>query len=446
MNLDVPAGRVVAEYRQDGQYVEEVRITNVPSFLHSRDLEIDAPGLGKLKVDVAYGGNFYCIVDPQENFTDLADISVGDILRWSPALRPAMNERYSFIHPEKPEHPRAAATSCGPASRRSPARPRATPCSTATRPSTARPAAPAPRRAWRSGTARGKLKVGDAFIHESIIGSIFNGRVEKAVKVGDYDGIVPSIAGWARQTGHQHHLHRRPRPVRPRLLPRLGGNLEDHRHQGLAGRPAAQGRPLQLVGRQLHGGLRLHRGGGRDRRGRHRLCRMLSAGVGLPALLCQGRARRHRRDRPQADRARPHRPRAAQPADGRGAARPPLRQGADRHRLLGHPGQGRGPAGLQAAGRRRAGRRQALPRHQPGRLRGDGRKDRRLSRRRLHEIPAQGRRRRQRRHRPHPGLPRHPRSPPTSSSPTPIPAGARPMRRAWSTPWPTSTSISSSPA
>ena len=49
--------------------------------------------------------------------------------------------------------------------------------------------------------ARGKLKVGDAFIHESIIGSIFKGRVEKAVRVGNVDGIVPSIAGWARQTG-----------------------------------------------------------------------------------------------------------------------------------------------------------------------------------------------------------------------------------------------------
>jgi 4-hydroxyproline epimerase len=49
--------------------------------------------------------------------------------------------------------------------------------------------------------ARGKLKVGDDFIHESIIGSIFKGRVEQSVRVGNVDGIVPSIAGWARQTG-----------------------------------------------------------------------------------------------------------------------------------------------------------------------------------------------------------------------------------------------------
>ena len=40
------------------------------------------------------------IVDPQENFSDLSDVSVGDLLRWSPLLRKAMNERYSFVHPE----------------------------------------------------------------------------------------------------------------------------------------------------------------------------------------------------------------------------------------------------------------------------------------------------------------------------------------------------------
>ena len=200
LNLDVPAGKVVAEYRMEGEYVEEVRLTNVPSFLHSRDLEIDAPGLGKLRVDVAYGGNFYCIVDPQENFADLADVTVGDLLRWSPALRQAMNERYSFVHPEndnirgcshimwtgRPQKPGSTARNAvfygDKAIDRSP-------CGTGT---SARMAQ------WYG---RGKLNVGDAFIHESIIGSIFNGRVEKAVTVGNYDGIVPSIAGWARQTG-----------------------------------------------------------------------------------------------------------------------------------------------------------------------------------------------------------------------------------------------------
>jgi 4-hydroxyproline epimerase len=49
--------------------------------------------------------------------------------------------------------------------------------------------------------ARGKLAVGQEFVHESIIGSLFDGRVEGAARVGNHDAIVPSIAGWARQHG-----------------------------------------------------------------------------------------------------------------------------------------------------------------------------------------------------------------------------------------------------
>src|ERR1700758_1106051 len=59
LRLDTPAGLGVAEYRQEGPYVEEVRITNVPAYLHARGLTAECPGLGEVAVDVAYGGNFY---------------------------------------------------------------------------------------------------------------------------------------------------------------------------------------------------------------------------------------------------------------------------------------------------------------------------------------------------------------------------------------------------
>ena len=49
--------------------------------------------------------------------------------------------------------------------------------------------------------ARGRLRVGDEFVHESIIGSLFEGRVEGAARVGEHAAIVPSVAGWARLTG-----------------------------------------------------------------------------------------------------------------------------------------------------------------------------------------------------------------------------------------------------
>ncbi|WP_395019970.1 4-hydroxyproline epimerase [Dongia sp.] len=201
LRLETPAGLVIAEYNQVGEYVESVRLTNVPAFLHSEGLEIDCPDLGPIKVDVAYGGNFYAIVEPQANYRDMADFTAGDLVRMSPILRKRMNERYSFQHPENPtikglshilwtgapKHPEADARNAvfygDKAIDRSP-------CGTGT----------SARMAQLS--AKGKLKVGDSFVHESIIGSLFKGRVVKEAKVGNHAAIIPSIEGWARVTGY----------------------------------------------------------------------------------------------------------------------------------------------------------------------------------------------------------------------------------------------------
>ncbi|GGD17054.1 4-hydroxyproline epimerase [Aureimonas glaciei] len=201
LRLDTPAGLVVATYRQEGQFVEEVRLTNVPAFLHSEALEIDCPGLGSLTVDVAYGGNFYAIVDAQDNFRDMADFSAGQLVQLSGPLRRALNERYSFVHPEKPEIQglshilwTGAPTVAGATARNAvfygdKAIDRS-PCGTGTSARIAQ---------W---AAKGKLAVGDDFIHESIIGSLFKGRVEAEAIVGGRPAFVPSIAGWARTTGY----------------------------------------------------------------------------------------------------------------------------------------------------------------------------------------------------------------------------------------------------
>src|SRR5919108_5248601 len=72
LRLETPAGLVIAEYEQKGEYVESVRLTNVPCFLHSAGLEAECPGIGRIKVDVAYGGNFYAIVEPQPGYPGVA--------------------------------------------------------------------------------------------------------------------------------------------------------------------------------------------------------------------------------------------------------------------------------------------------------------------------------------------------------------------------------------
>ncbi|MEM9106494.1 MAG: 4-hydroxyproline epimerase [Pseudomonadota bacterium] len=200
LRLDTPAGLVVAEYRQEGRFVEEVRLTNVPSFLYREGLTAVVDGLGELRVDVAYGGNFYAIVEIQPAFEDMAQHRAGELVSWATALRSALNEKYDFVHPEqadiaglshimwtgkptKPEaHARNAVLYGDKAIDRSP-------CGTGT---SARMALEA---------ARGNIGAGDDFVHESIIGSLFHGRVEATAKVGDRDAIVPSIGGWARVTG-----------------------------------------------------------------------------------------------------------------------------------------------------------------------------------------------------------------------------------------------------
>jgi 4-hydroxyproline epimerase len=200
LRLDTPAGLVVAEYRQDGPYVEEVRITNVPSFLYAEKLAVECPVLGKLQVDVAYGGNFYAIVEPQENFSDMADHSAGDLVAWSPVLRARLNESYSFAHPEHPEINRLSHIlwTGKPTNAEADARNAVfygdkaidrSPCGTGT----------SARMAQLH--AKGRLKAGDSFVHESIIGSLFRGRVEAETAVANKPAIVPSIGGWARQTG-----------------------------------------------------------------------------------------------------------------------------------------------------------------------------------------------------------------------------------------------------
>jgi 4-hydroxyproline epimerase len=200
LRLDTPAGRVDARYEMDGERVASVRFTNVPSFLAAEGLEVECPDLGTLTVDVAYGGNFYAIVDPQERFRDLADFAVADLVRWSPVVRRRLNERYTFEHPERPvicglshvlwtgapRHPEAHARNAVFYGEKAIDR---SPCGTGTSSRMAQ---------W---AARGKLGAGDDFVHESVIGSLFRGRVEAVARVGDHDAIVPSIEGSAFVTG-----------------------------------------------------------------------------------------------------------------------------------------------------------------------------------------------------------------------------------------------------
>lgn len=201
LRMEAPAGLVLVEYKQEGKKVKSVKLTNVKSFLAAENLEIESDELGKLKVDVAYGGNFYCIVDPQENFPGLEHFKAEQLISMARSLRSKMNEKYEFVHPEHPSirglsHVLWTGKTLDPTST---ARNAVfygdkaidrSPCGTGT---SARMAQ------WH---AKGWLKPGQDFIHESFIGSKFTGRIEEETEIAGKTAMIPSIEGWAMVTGY----------------------------------------------------------------------------------------------------------------------------------------------------------------------------------------------------------------------------------------------------
>lgn len=203
INMEAPAGLVKIEYKQVGKKVEWVKLTNVKSYLAAEYLTIDCPELGELVFDVAYGGNYYAIVDPQKNFSGIQDFTASKIVQYSQVLRKRINEKYPdlFIHPENDtirdvSHMLWTGSPIDPSSSgrnavfygdkaidRSP-------CGTGTSARIAQL------------HAKGLLKKGDEFVHESYIGSKFVGRIEEETSIGAIKAIVPSIQGWAKIYGY----------------------------------------------------------------------------------------------------------------------------------------------------------------------------------------------------------------------------------------------------
>ncbi len=211
VRMEAPAGLVVIDYKTDFSTsleqspstplrVKSVKLTNVPSFLEAEGLNIESPDLGPLKFDMAYGGNFYAIIDEQENFKGIQHYTASQLISYSGEIRKRINEQYNFVHPEdetikgcshilwtgdvmdKNSTARNAVFYGDKAIDRSP-------CGTGT---SARMAQ------WY---AKGKLKKGDQFIHESIIGSKFTGTIEEELMIGEKKAIRPGIEGWARIYG-----------------------------------------------------------------------------------------------------------------------------------------------------------------------------------------------------------------------------------------------------
>jgi 4-hydroxyproline epimerase len=203
IRMETPAGLVEIEYRQSGSKVEWVKLINVKSYLAADGLSIDCPELGELLFDVAYGGNFYAIIDPQENYSGLENHAANEIIRYSQIIRDRINRKYPdmFVHPENatirdvshllwtgdPIDPGSSGRNAvfygDKAIDRSP-------CGTGT----------SARMAQLQ--AKGRLRQGEDYVHESFIGSKFIGRIEEVSTIDGMPAIIPSIKGWAKIYGY----------------------------------------------------------------------------------------------------------------------------------------------------------------------------------------------------------------------------------------------------
>ncbi len=203
VKMEAPAGLVDIEYEQIDGKVTSVKLINVKSFLAAEGLTVDCPDLGEIVFDVAYGGNFYAIVDPQKNFTGLQDFTAGQIIQYSQIVRKRINDKYPdyFIHPENESIRNVSHMlwTGEPLDSKSSGRNAVfygdkaidrSPCGTGT----------SARLAQLH--AKGKLIKGAPFVHESYIGSTFVGCVEEETSIKGIPAIIPSIQGWAKVYGH----------------------------------------------------------------------------------------------------------------------------------------------------------------------------------------------------------------------------------------------------
>jgi proline racemase len=204
IRLDTPAGLVVAEVAVEDGTAESVTIRNVPSYSHALDQAVEVPGFGQVRYDIAYGGNFYAMVQ----LDDLGlpyDLAVKQqLLDAGLAIMDAINDQNRPVHPENPEidvchhvqliAPGSDAKHSRHAMAIHPGWFDRSPCGTGT----------SARMAQLH--ARGELALHTDFVNTSFIGRSFTGRLVEEVMVGDRPGVVPTITGSAWVTGTAQYL------------------------------------------------------------------------------------------------------------------------------------------------------------------------------------------------------------------------------------------------
>jgi len=208
MVLEAPGGLVhVRALCKDGK-AERIFVRNLPSFADQIGVPLEVPGLGRIMVDTAYGGDSFVIVDAAALGFKIIASEARKIAQLGVLITKAANEQLGFNHPDNPDWKHISFCAfCGPLEKTDkglrgtsavviqPGKVDRSPTGTAV---SARMAVMA---------AKGDMHVGDEFEATSIIGSTFTGKIIATAEVGHHPAIVPEISGRGWVTGiHQHML------------------------------------------------------------------------------------------------------------------------------------------------------------------------------------------------------------------------------------------------
>ena len=204
IRLDTPAGLVVADVAVSDGHADRVTIRNVPSFVVGLDRSVEVPGLGTVRYDLAFGGNFYAIVSLDELGLPFDRARKDDLLAAGLAVMAAADEADAPVHPSDPtirgchhvylEAPGSDARHSRHAMAIHPGWFDRSPCGTGT----------SARMAQLH--ARGQLPLDTDFVNESFIGTSFVGRLVEVTEVAGIPAVIPTVTGRAWVTGTAQYM------------------------------------------------------------------------------------------------------------------------------------------------------------------------------------------------------------------------------------------------
>lgn len=202
--LDTPAGLVPVVAQCDAGKCKSVAFDNVPAFVEKLDLPVDVPGIGRIPVDIAWGGMWYGIVAAESLGVSVSNQSATELIELGDLVTKSIQAQFTPVHPENAQMAGVCTVSITEAVESQPG-------FVTAKHTTIIPPSRCDRSPCGTGTsarmavlhARGILKPGDVFRHRSIIGTEFVCRIKQTTKVCGYDAIIPNISGRAWITGYK---------------------------------------------------------------------------------------------------------------------------------------------------------------------------------------------------------------------------------------------------